>query len=144
MAAQPPKDNLLTRLLRVAHIEAVLASNPRDSMSPPSGDVTQTPEPKAAGGLVNVFKNLTGSKSSKSLSHQSPGSISQHLTSANILKNAISGAPPNYEQLFEQLNVGNTLQDRLAAAESLRHAVQDYPLSGVGWSRRCLAMADVI
>ena len=100
-------------------------------MSPSSGDVAQTPEPKSTGGLVNVFKSLTGSKLSKSLNHQSPVSSPQHLNPANTLKNAIYGGPPNYEQLFEQLKAGNPLPDRLAAAESLRHAVQDYPLSGV-------------
>lgn len=100
-------------------------------MPPTSGDVVQTPEPKSTSGLASVFKSLTGSKSSKSPNAQSPASIPQHLGNANTLKNAIYGGPPNYEKLFEQLKVGNPLQERLAAAESLRHAVQDYPLSGV-------------
>jgi hypothetical protein len=68
------------------------------------------------------------------LNSQSPASIPQHLNSANTLKKAIYGGPANYEQLFEQLKVGNALPDRLSAAESLRHAVQDYPLSGVRFS----------
>ena len=102
-------------------------------MSPSSGDVAKTPEPKSTGGLVNVFKSLTGNKSAKSSSHQSPASTPQQLSTAHTLKNAIYGGPPNYEQRFEQLKVGNPLPDRLAAAESLRHAVQDYPLSGVSF-----------
>src|SRR5271156_5516066 len=100
-------------------------------MSPSSGDVAQTPEPKSTSGLASVFKSLTGSKSSRRPNPQSPASIAHQLSSGNTLQNAIYGGPPNYEQLYEQLNVGNSLADRLAAAASLRHAVQDYPLSGV-------------
>lgn len=118
------------RVLQATEIEVCPESETRDSMSP-SGDVAQTPEPKSTSGLASVFKSLTGSKSSKNPSAQSPASIAQNLSTANTLKNAIYGGPPNYEQLFEQLKVGNALSDRLAAAESLRHAVQDYPLSGV-------------
>lgn len=97
-------------------------------MSPSSGDVIQTPEPKSSSGLANVFKSLTGNKLKNP---QSPVSIAQHLNSANTLKHAAYEGPPNYEQLHEQLKAGNSLADRLAAAESLRHAVQDYPLSEV-------------
>ena len=131
MAARPQKDHLLIRLLRVARIQVLQAPTTQDSMSPSSGDVAQTPESKSTGGLVNVFKSLTGSKSSKSLNHQLPGPIIQPHNATNTLKTALYGGPPNYEQLFEQLKSGNPLPDRLAAAESLRHAVQDYPLSGV-------------
>lgn len=78
------------------------------------------------------FKSLTGSKSTRSPHPQSPASIlAPQLTAGNTLKKAIYGGPPNYEQLQEQLKEGNTLPERLAAAESLRHAVQDYPISGV-------------
>jgi hypothetical protein len=91
------------------------------------GDVAHTPEPKS--GLASVFKTLTGSKASKSPNAQSPPSTAPHGTTT--LKNVIYGGPPDHEQLFEQLKVGNSLADRLAAAGSLRHAVQDYPLSSV-------------
>jgi len=100
-------------------------------MSPFSGDVAQTPESKSTGGLASVFKSLTGGKSSKNATSQSPASLVQQLNGNNPLKNSIYGGPPNYEQLFEQLKVGNPLPERLAAAESLRHAVRDYPLGGV-------------
>jgi hypothetical protein len=100
-------------------------------MSPLSGDVAQTPEPKSTGGLASVFKSLTGNKSSKSPIPQSPASVAQQLNTTNTSKNAIYGRPPNYDQLFEKLKGGNPLADRLAAAEALRHAVQDYPLSSV-------------
>ncbi|KAG0648244.1 Tuberous sclerosis [Hyphodiscus hymeniophilus] len=128
---EPPKEHLLTKFLRVAHIEVVPTLTTRESMSPSSGDVGPNPEPKSTGGLVNVFKSLTGSKLSKAPSHQSPASIPQRLNTVNTSKNAIYGGPPDYEHLLEQLRPGNTLPDRVTAAESLRHAVQDYPLSGV-------------
>lgn len=144
MAAQIPKNPLANKnILRVAHIEVRPAPKNRDSMSPPSGDVAQIPEPKSTSGLASVFKSFAGSKSSKTPNPQSPASIPQHLNTANTLKNATYGGPPNYEQLSEQLKIGNALPDRLAAAESLRHAVQDYPLSGVrSLVVGCWSMAD--
>jgi len=100
-------------------------------MSPPSGEVAHTPEPKSTSGLAGVFKSLTGNKS-RSPHPQSPASsLAPQLSSSNTLKKAIYGGPPNYENLHEQLKVGNSLSDRLAAASSLRHVVQDYPISGV-------------
>ena len=95
------------------------------------GDAAQTPEPKSKSGLASVFKSLTGGKPSKSPHTQSPASGPQALHEPSALKNAIYGGPPNHEQLFEQLKAANPLPDRLAAAGSLRHAVQDYPLSSV-------------
>ncbi|KAH8598261.1 hypothetical protein B0O99DRAFT_506748 [Bisporella sp. PMI_857] len=100
-------------------------------MSPSSADVAQTPEPKSTSGLASVFKSLTGSKSTRSPHPQSPVPSLTSQFGAHSLKKAIYGGPPNYEQLHEQLKAGNPLSERLAAAESLRHAVQDYPLSGV-------------
>jgi hypothetical protein len=102
----------------------------RVSMSPAIGDVAQTPEPKSTSGFASVFKSLTGNKSSRSPNPESPGSIA-HLNGANALQPSIYGAPPNYEHLYEQLKPENSLADRVSAAESLRLAVQDYPLSGV-------------
>jgi hypothetical protein len=101
-------------------------------MSPAVGDVAQTPEPKSASGFASVFKQaFTGNKSSRSPNPQSPASIAQHLSGANALQLAIYGGPPNYEHLYEQLKAENPLAYRISAAESLRLAVQDYPLSGV-------------
>lgn len=102
------------------------------------GDVAQTPEPKSKTGLASVFKSLTGGKQSKSPNTQSPASIPQSLNETSALKNAIYGGPPNHEQLFEQLKATNPLPDRLSAAGSLRHAVQDYPLSSV--SQGCIRL----
>jgi len=118
--------------VNLSELQTVSNPPPRVSMSPSSGEVTQTPEPKSTNGLVNVFKSLTGNKSTRSPHPQSPAStVAPQLTTANTLKKAIYGGPPNYEQLQEDLKEGNPLPERLAAAESLRHAVQDYPISGV-------------
>ncbi|KAH8683368.1 hypothetical protein BGZ60DRAFT_368717 [Tricladium varicosporioides] len=109
-----------------------LASEPRVSMSPSSGDVAQTPEPKSTGGLASVFKSLTGNKSTRSPPQvQSPSSIAQQLNGAGSLRTTIYGGPPNYEQWFEQLKIGHPLSERITAAESIRRAIHDYPLSGV-------------
>jgi len=101
------------------------------SMSPSAGVVAQTPEPKSSSAFANVFKSLTGNKLTKSPHSQSPVSLSQQFNGASNLQPTIYGGPPNYEQLYEQLKPGNAISDRIAAAESLRLAVQDYPLSGV-------------
>src|ERR1700709_157567 len=110
------------KLWGITALKVHKAPNARDSMSPSSGDVAQTPEPKSSSGLASVFKSLTGNKS-KNPNPQSPASVAQQLNSASTLKNAAYEGPPNYEHLHEQLKVGNVLADRLAAAESLRHAV---------------------
>ena len=112
----------------------------RVSMSPSVGDVAQIPEPKSKTGFASVFKSLTGNKSSPSPNPQSPA----QLNSGNALQPMVYGGPPNYEQLYGQIKAGNPLADRLSAAASLRHAVQDYPLSGVFGLNRCVQiLADM-
>ena len=103
-------------------------------MPPSSGDA-QTPEPKSTNGLVSVFKSLTGGKQSRSPLSHSPAAIAPQLNGLSSSPPTAFGGPPNYEQLYEQLKIGNALPDRLAAAESIRHAVKDFPLSGVGFTR---------
>ncbi|TAQ83708.1 hypothetical protein B7494_g7964 [Chlorociboria aeruginascens] len=109
---------------------ALPASSVQDSMSPSSGDVAQTPEPKATSTLANVFKSLTGSKNKGPNPPPSAPFIPQ-LNGSNPLKNAIYGGPPNFELLYNQLNDENDIADRIAAAEAIRKAVVDYPLSNV-------------
>lgn len=129
-------------LLREISANGVSEKNPTEPspapctgapMSPPSGDVTQTPEPKSSSGLASVFKSLTGGKSAKNSLPQSPASsLSQvQINGTKIPHSAVYGGPRNFGTLFEQLKVGNSLPDRLAAADALRHGVEDYPLSGV-------------
>ena len=117
-------------------------------MSSLPGDVAQSPpESKSTGGLANVFKSLTSSRSAKIPSPQSSTSSGNvqfvpQTNSINTVRNAIYGGPPNYEQLYEQLKSGKPLSDRLAAAESLRHAVVDYPLSNVSDPTQNLSNID--
>jgi hypothetical protein len=108
----------------------------RTSMSPAVGDGAQFPEPKSTSGFASVFKSLTGNKSSRSPNPQSPASIAQHPNGAHPLQPSIYGGPPNYEHLYEQVKPDKPLADRISAAESLRLAVQDYPLSGVSMRRQ--------
>ena len=126
------KDSLANTPVNLSELELIPGPPNRVSMSLPTGEVVQNPEPKSTNGLVNVFKSLTGNKSARNPSLQSPASaLAPQLTTANTLKKTIYGGPPNYEQLLELLKDGNPIPKRLAAAESLRHAVQDYPISGV-------------
>lgn len=119
-------------------------------MPPPAGDVAQTPESKSTGGLASVFKSLTGGRSSKNLlsphnvASSNPASnvqIAQQLNSSSTPKGGIYSGPIGYEHLYGQLKNGRTLAERHSAAEGLRLALSDYPLSGVcpylvGWPMR--------
>ncbi|KAG9239374.1 hypothetical protein BJ875DRAFT_365838 [Amylocarpus encephaloides] len=108
-----------------------VASLPEVLMSPPSRDVAQTPEPKSSG-LASVFKSFaSGNKLSRTPNAQTVGPIVQPVSGAGDIQSSVCGGPPSYERLFEQLKIGNPVGVRIATAESLRHAVQDYPLSGV-------------
>ncbi|KAK2628641.1 hypothetical protein QTJ16_001744 [Diplocarpon rosae] len=104
------------------------------SMSPTSGDVAQTPEPKSSSGFASVFKSLTGgNRSTKNPILGSPASLNGTSSLQPTIRpqSTTHGGPPDYEHLYDKLKPGNTLADRLVAAEALRRAVQDYPLSGV-------------
>jgi hypothetical protein len=48
-----------------------------------------------------------------------------------------------YEHLYTQLKAGKTLAERLSAADSLRLALADYPLNGVGSSQISKGGADL-
>lgn len=114
---------------------------PQASMSPPGGgDVAQTPDTKSSNAFANVFKSLTGNKLSKSPHPYSPISIAPQLNGASNPQTTIYGGPPNYEDLYQKLKAGNNIADRIAAADSLRLAVQDYPLSGVSNTRKCVGV----
>jgi hypothetical protein len=42
------------------------------------------------------------------------------------------GGPTEYEEFYQKLKPENSLSERIVAADALRLAVTDYPLSGVG------------
>ncbi|KAL2067983.1 hypothetical protein VTL71DRAFT_16081 [Oculimacula yallundae] len=104
-------------------------------MSPAAGDVAQTPEPKSTSGFASVFKSLTGNRSKNPnpnpASPTNPNGTSSVPPPALYLQSTTYGGPPDYEHLYGQLKPGNPQSERLAAAEALRHAVQDYPLTSV-------------
>ncbi|KAI9802850.1 MAG: Tuberous sclerosis 2-like protein [Piccolia ochrophora] len=107
-------------------------------MSPPSGDGPHTPESKATSGLAGVFKTFTNRV------NRTPGSPNTNLApTANALlsqqlrrgttalpKEAYTG-PAKLEQLYERVCPGQPLPQRVAAAEALRHVVEDFSLSSI-------------
>ncbi|KAI1129422.1 hypothetical protein F5Y10DRAFT_151155 [Nemania abortiva] len=103
-------------------------------MSPSPGDGAPPPQDsKVVGGLASVFKGLAGAakltKSSPTVA-QSSGPPTIHAEIAEQLNSMpIPHAytlPPQYIALFEQLKDG-TINDRVAAANSLRTVVANYP-----------------
>ncbi|CRK11928.1 hypothetical protein BN1708_002365 [Verticillium longisporum] len=104
-------------------------------MSRSPGDVASSPDSSRAGGLANVFKGLTGAKLTKS-----PPPIAQSIFPPVIspMVDRPTGATPvaadvlsrNHMEAFEQLKNGSP-NERVAAADSLRYAISEYPLSPV-------------
>lgn len=89
-----------------------------------------------------MFKSLTGGRSSKSAAVPTVSTTAASLSAVNVQlahqleqagspRRPIYGGPPDYDRLYEQLKNGKTLAERLPAAEALRVAVAEYPLSGV-------------
>lgn len=108
-------------------------------MPPPPGSVAQTPEPKNSGGIAGVFKSLTSGRGSKSTALAPlppPSAPATALQTAQRLfgdarRGDVHGGPTEAEFLYEKLKSDPTVAGRLVAAESLRHALSDYPISGV-------------
>ena len=103
-------------------------SNESMPTSPPE-DAPQ-PEARGIGGLAGVLRNLTNSKKSP------PPQLTLGNVSSIFPPNDSASAapkdelPPEHEAAFRQLRDGS-INDRIAAAERLRHAVTDYPLASV-------------
>jgi hypothetical protein len=124
--------NMLRRIVSLGQ----QASESDESMSPLPGDATQSPETKTSGGLASVFKGLTGSKLSKAPPAVLPPPSSLSPTGLSTDQIDVAqldprGLPPNHMESFEKLKSGS-LNERITAAESLRHAIADYPLNPVG------------
>ncbi|KAK1760499.1 tuberous sclerosis 2 protein [Echria macrotheca] len=105
------------------------ASEDSDPMPPSPGDETPSHEPKSAGGLAGVFKGLAGGKLAKSPSPLPVGSQVERSDSTSQ-PTAARGLPPEQLEIFGQLKNG-TLNERVAAANSLRYAIADFPLNPV-------------
>lgn len=106
-------------------------------MAPSPGDEPPFHEVKTPGGLAGVFKGLAGgTKLTKSppLPQQPfpPIAASQALerSDAAALPSTVHGLPPEHAVLFGQLKNGQ-LGERIAAANSLRYAITDFPLNPV-------------
>lgn len=100
-------------------------------MSPQGGD-DATPDTSRPGGFANVFRGLTTSRSSKSLPLSSSSS-SVALPVAELVNATPTTAPrlsPNAMDSFELLRNGG-LNDRIAAASTLKYAISEYPLNPV-------------
>lgn len=112
------------------------ASEDLEPMSPSPSDEAQSPEARSAGRLAGVFRGLTGTKLTKSPSpHPSPAATNIPLTfpgDANVASVRMSVLPPEQMESFERLKTG-TLNERIAAANSLTFAITDYPLNAVGF-----------
>jgi hypothetical protein len=122
-------------LRRIASLGVQDPSSQEEPMSPLSGDAPSSPDSSRAGGLASVFKGLTSSKLTKSpppqVSTPSTVSVSALGDSLNAPNPAgPSGLSPIHMESFEQLKNG-TPSERVAAANSLRYAVAEFPLNPV-------------
>lgn len=102
-------------------------------MSPPQpGDGPTSPDSSRPGGFANVFRGLTTSRSSRSLPLSSSSS-SVALPVADIVTATPTTSvrlSPNIIDSFELLKNG-LLNDRIAAANTLKFAISEYPLNPV-------------
>ncbi|OHW95181.1 GTPase activating protein [Colletotrichum incanum] len=109
--------------------------HPDEHMSPSPGDEPSSPDSSRPSGLASVFKGLTGAKLTKSPppSLKSASSILSPLADhVNATRTNLSGLSPNHMESFELLKNGNgSVADRIAAANSLRCAVAEYPMNPV-------------
>ncbi|KAK4148117.1 uncharacterized protein C8A04DRAFT_33627 [Dichotomopilus funicola] len=107
-------------------------------MSPSPGDEQPPQEAKVSGGLAGVFKGLAGgSKLTKSPpviqqpfpSMSSSPALAQR-SDANPPASALYGLSSEQAELFVRLRNGQ-LNERIAAASSLRSSIADFPLNPV-------------
>lgn len=101
-------------------------------MSPPGGDDQSSPDSSRPGGLAGVFRGLTTSRSTRSLPlSSSSSSVALPVAElVNATPAATSRFSPNAMDSFELLKNG-TLNERIAAANTLKYAISEYPLNPV-------------
>lgn len=130
-----PVANMLRRLVSLGHS----ASDDKRPMSPSPGDEQHPQEAKGAGGLAGVFKGLTGggkpAKSPPVLQQPfAPIAASQAFAERSDVTpppSALPGLSPEQVELFGRLKNSQQLSERVAAANSLRYAIADFPLNPV-------------
>ncbi|EAQ85924.1 hypothetical protein CHGG_07177 [Chaetomium globosum CBS 148.51] len=126
--------DMLRRLASLGHS----AAEDQQLMSPSPGDEQHPQETKGSGGLAGVFKGLAGggklTKSPPVIQQPFPPiSGSQALpqrSDATPPMSALHGLSPDQAELFVHLKNGQ-LNERVAAANSLRYAIADFPLNPV-------------
>ncbi|KAK4138660.1 hypothetical protein BT67DRAFT_370230 [Trichocladium antarcticum] len=107
-------------------------------MSPSPGDEQQAQEVRNTGVLAGVFKGLAGggklTKSPPVLQQPFPPIAASQTpagrSNSAAVPPAFHGLSPGHVELVVRLKDGQ-LNDRMAAANSLRHAISDFPLNPV-------------
>ncbi|XDG02109.1 hypothetical protein ABKA04_001724 [Annulohypoxylon sp. FPYF3050] len=106
------------------------------AMTPSPGDDASSPhDSKNTSGLTSVFKSLTGAaKLTKSptapVQSSGPSINAQIAERLNTTPNLLRGLPPQHNDTYELLKNGS-MNERVSAANALRHTVADYPLNPV-------------
>ncbi|KAI2473803.1 hypothetical protein F4781DRAFT_3597 [Annulohypoxylon bovei var. microspora] len=105
-------------------------------MSPSPGDDASPPhDSKNTSGLASVFKGLAGAaKLTKSppapVQSSGPSINAQIAERLNTTPSILRGLPSQHSEAFDLLKNGS-MNDRVNAANALRHTVADYPLNPV-------------
>ncbi|KAL0943645.1 GTPase activating protein [Colletotrichum truncatum] len=124
---------MLRRIVSSRNIQAD-SNHPDEHMPPSPGDAPLSPDSSRPGGLASVFKGLTGAKLTKSPppSLKSTSSILSPIADNVNATRTTLGLSPGHMESFELLRSGSgTVSERIAAANSLRYAVSEFPLNPV-------------
>jgi hypothetical protein len=127
---------MLRRLASLSHQDPNETSH--EHMSPQPGDGPSSPDTSRQGGLAHVLRGLTSSKLSKSSPSIASPSSTTTLPIAEFVHAhppAVSANPPyglsvSHMESFELLKNGSP-NERIAAANSLKYAIAEYPLNPV-------------
>jgi len=126
---------MLRRLVSLGQEAGEGQANDDNMPQPAAGDETSSPqEPKInTGTIASVFKGLAGAaKLTKSppAPLTTTGSIARAHITEQLHDSASHGLPQHHLEAFGLLKNGSTAE-RVAAANQLRYAVEDYPLNPV-------------
>lgn len=119
-----PFADMLRRLASLGH----QAHEDQEPMPPSPGDELQSPEPRS-GGLAGVFR-LAGGRLAKSPPPLPTIAFQDRPDAVTHPPSVVHGLSPEQIEQLTQLKSG-TLNDRVAAANSLRYSIADFPLNPV-------------